>query len=48
MEAGDLRASKTRSENNAADMERHSGRESLLGWIKRECADQLKSAANWQ
>ncbi len=28
-------------------MERHSGRESLLGWI-RECAGCLKSAANWQ
>ena len=48
LEKDNHRASKTRSENNAADMERHSGRESLLGWIKRECADQLKSAANWQ
>jgi len=48
LESDNHRASKTRSENNAADMERHSGRESLLGWIKRECADQLKSAANWQ
>lgn len=48
LESDNHRASKTRSENNAADMERHSGRESLLGWIKRECADQLNSAANWQ
>ena len=35
------------AENRAADMERHAGVESLLGWIKRECADQIKSAQGW-
>ncbi|EKQ8286778.1 relaxase/mobilization nuclease domain-containing protein [Salmonella enterica] len=48
LEQDNHRATRTRSENNAADMERHSGRESLLGWIKRECVGQLKSVANWQ
>ncbi|HDS7253961.1 TPA: relaxase/mobilization nuclease domain-containing protein [Escherichia coli] len=48
LESDNHRPSKTRSENNASDMERHSGRESFLGWIKRECAEQLKSAASWQ
>ncbi|EBM5962848.1 conjugal transfer protein TraI [Salmonella enterica] len=48
LERDNHEATKTRSENNAADMERHSGRESLLGWIKRECADQLRNAASWQ
>jgi hypothetical protein len=31
----------------AADMERHSGLESLLGWIRRECLDQLLAAQSW-
>lgn len=35
------------SENKARDMEHHSGVESLLGWIKRECGDQLKAADSW-
>lgn len=38
---------KTRSENKADDMERHSGIQSLLGWIKRECSDQIKGAQSW-
>ncbi|CAE6823255.1 Protein TraI [Paraburkholderia aspalathi] len=40
-------ARKGGAENRAADMERHAGVESLLGWIKRECADQIKSAQGW-
>ncbi|EFG2528785.1 TPA: relaxase/mobilization nuclease domain-containing protein [Escherichia coli] len=48
LESDNHQATKTRSENHAADMERHSGRESLLGWIKRECADQLRNANSWQ
>lgn len=38
---------KTRAENRAADMERNTGRESLIGWVKRECAAQLTAAATW-
>ncbi|PWF54983.1 TraI/MobA(P) family conjugative relaxase [Massilia glaciei] len=40
-------ANKNRSENRAADMERHSDVESLLGWIKRECQDQILGAQSW-
>ncbi|GGE90588.1 hypothetical protein GCM10008020_39450 [Massilia psychrophila] len=40
-------ANKNGSENRAADMERHSDVESLLGWIKRECQDQIRSAQSW-
>ena len=35
------------AEGRAADMERHSGQESLSGWIKRECLAEIKSAASW-
>lgn len=41
-------ARKSRSENRADDMERHSGVESLLGWIKRECLAELRETNNWQ
>ena len=40
-------ARKNGSENRAGDMERHAGVESLLGWIKRECAEQLTGAQSW-
>lgn len=36
------------SENRAKDMERHSGIQSLLGWVKAECAEQLLNANSWQ
>ncbi|CAG0988789.1 Protein TraI [Anaerolineae bacterium] len=35
------------SENRAGDMEQHSGIESLVGWIKRECLDEIRSATSW-
>jgi hypothetical protein len=35
------------SENRALDMEHHAGVESLLGWIKRECLEQLQAASSW-
>ena len=35
------------SENRADDMERHSGIESLLSWIKRECLEDIKLAESW-
>lgn len=36
------------AEGRAADMERHAGVESLVGWIKRECLDEIKAAQSWQ
>ncbi len=31
----------------ATDMEKHAGIESLVGWIKRECLDEMKNARSW-
>lgn len=47
LEADNHQAQKRRAENRAADMERHAGIESLLGWIKRECYDQIQGAQSW-
>lgn len=47
LEPDNHRAQKTGAENRAGDMERHAGVESLLGWIQRECLDDLKAAQNW-
>lgn len=41
-------AKKRGSENRADDMEQHAGVESLLGWIKRECANHLSEANTWK
>lgn len=41
------KAGKTGSENRASDMERHADVESLLGWIKRECQEQIRGAQSW-
>ncbi|ALM53396.1 TraI/MobA(P) family conjugative relaxase [Halomonas huangheensis] len=35
------------AEARATDMERHAGIESLIGWIKRECLDDIKTAQSW-
>lgn len=35
------------SENKAIDMERHSGVESLIVWVKRECLTDIKQAESW-
>lgn len=35
------------AESRAADMERHAGIESLVGWIKRECMSEMQSAQSW-
>jgi hypothetical protein len=40
-------ARKRGAENRAEDMERHAGTESLLGWIQRECREQIESARSW-
>lgn len=47
LQADNHTARKTAGENRADDMERHAGVESLLGWIKRECAEQIKWAQSW-
>lgn len=39
---------KTRGENGAADMERHSDVESLLGWVRRECTEHMQGAQSWE
>ncbi|ENO1771289.1 relaxase/mobilization nuclease domain-containing protein [Vibrio alginolyticus] len=36
-----------RSAARAVDMERHSGIESLIGWIKHECINEIKAAQTW-
>lgn len=41
------RPGKGGSENRTDDMERHTAVESLLGWIKRECAQQIQEATSW-
>lgn len=33
--------------SRAADMEHHAGVESLVGWIKRECLEEIKAAQSW-
>jgi hypothetical protein len=38
---------KRSSEGRAADMERHAGIESLIGWVKRECLDEIREAQSW-
>ena len=35
------------AESRAADMERHAGIESLLGWVRRECVSEMQSAQSW-
>lgn len=47
LEADNHKANKLGSQNRADDMERHAGVESLLGWIKRECQDQIQEAQSW-
>lgn len=47
LQAENHQAGKTGSEDRAADMERLAGVQSLLGWVQRECADQLKNARSW-
>lgn len=37
----------SRSENLANDMERHSGIESLINWMKRHCIASIESANSW-
>jgi hypothetical protein len=36
------------SSGRASDLEHHSGIESLVGWIKRVCYEDIKSSKNWE
>jgi hypothetical protein len=36
------------AQNRAADMEHHAGVESLLGWVKRECLEQMRESQSWE
>jgi hypothetical protein len=47
LEPDNHRAQRCGAENRAQDMERHSGIESLLGWIQRGCLGQLQNAQSW-
>ncbi|MFO8834978.1 TraI/MobA(P) family conjugative relaxase [Legionella pneumophila serogroup 1] len=39
---------KNHSENLADDMEHHSGIESLINWIKRNCKEKIEVASSWK
>lgn len=47
LERDNHEAQKVGAENRAADMETQAGVESLLGWIKRECIEQIRGAKSW-
>lgn len=47
LERDNHKANKLGSQNRAEDMEHHAGIESLLGWIKRECQEQIQGAQSW-
>lgn len=47
LEQDNHQAKKLGAENRADDMECHAGVESLLGWIKRDCYDQIQGAQSW-
>ncbi|MBA3015449.1 MAG: relaxase/mobilization nuclease domain-containing protein [Proteobacteria bacterium] len=47
LEVDNHQAQRSGSENRAFDMERHAGIESLLGWIKRQCLEEIQNAQSW-
>jgi hypothetical protein len=47
LEQDNHQARKRGAENRAADMEHHAGIESLLGWIQRECIEEIAGAQSW-
>ncbi|HMS86207.1 MAG: TraI/MobA(P) family conjugative relaxase [Nitrospira sp.] len=38
---------KTSGENRATDMERQAGTESLIGWMQRDCLEELRFSQSW-
>lgn len=47
LESDNHQSRRTTAEGRAADMERHSGIESLLSWIRRECLEKIRGAQSW-
>jgi hypothetical protein len=47
LEPDNHKAARSTSENRAADMEQHAGIESLIGWVQRECGEQMRQAVSW-
>ena len=47
LESDNHQSRRTTAEGRAADMERHSGIESLLSWIRRECLEKIREAQSW-
>jgi hypothetical protein len=47
LEQDNHQARKCGAENRAADMEHRAGVESLLGWIQRECIEEIAGAQSW-
>ena len=48
LERDNHQRAKLASQSLAQDMERHAGVQSLLGWIQRECSDDMQAAPSWQ
>ncbi len=48
LEKDNHQSTRTVSQGKANDMERHAGIESLLSWVKEECAENLKAAKTWK
>lgn len=48
LERDNHQAGKRSDENAADDMEHHAGVESLLGWIRRTCRQELCTARSWK
>ena len=47
LERDNHQSKRTIAEGRAADMERHAGIDSLVGWVKRECLDEIRGAQSW-
>lgn len=48
LERTNHQARKRGGETRAADMEQIAGLESMIGWVRRSCADEIKAAGSWQ
>ena len=47
LEKDNHQSTRSVAEGRAADMERHAGVESLVGWIRRECLEDMRGARTW-
>ncbi len=48
LERDNHQSQKRGGEGRAADMEQITGLESMIGWVRRTCADEIKTADSWQ